>query len=115
MVARSTIEARYIVIVVGVVKMLWLRTLLVGLKMNQENQMRLWCNNKSAISIADNLVQHDRTKHIEIDRFFIKEKLSSCNLVQHYRTKHIEIDKFFIKEKLDSRILKLIMFLLKIT
>jgi hypothetical protein len=35
----------------------------------------VWCDNKSAICIANNLVQHDRTKHIEIDRFFIKEKL----------------------------------------
>jgi hypothetical protein len=35
----------------------------------------LWCDNKSAINIANNPVQHDRTKHVEIDRFFIKEKL----------------------------------------
>ena len=39
--------------------------------------MRLYCDNKSAISIAHNPVQHDRTKHIEIDRHFIKEKLDS--------------------------------------
>ena len=25
--------------------------------------------------IANNLVQHDRTKHVEVDRHFIKEKL----------------------------------------
>lgn len=37
--------------------------------------MKVWCDNKSAISIANNPVQHDRTKHVEIDRFFIKEKL----------------------------------------
>ena len=57
-----------------IVEMLWLRTLLIKLRMNQESQMRLWCDNKSAISINNNRVQHDRTKHIEIDRFFIKEK-----------------------------------------
>ena len=57
--------------------MLWLRNLLVDLKVNQENQMMLWCDNKLAIRIANNLVQQDRTKHIKIDRFFIKEKLDN--------------------------------------
>ncbi|RVW77933.1 Retrovirus-related Pol polyprotein from transposon RE1 [Vitis vinifera] len=33
------------------------------------------CDNKATISIAKNPVQHDRTKHVEIDRHFIKEKL----------------------------------------
>lgn len=37
--------------------------------------MRVYCDNKSAINIAHNPVQHDRTKHIEVDRHFIKEKL----------------------------------------
>jgi hypothetical protein len=49
----------------------------VELKVDQRVQMKLWCDNKSAISIANNHVQHDRTKHTEIDRFFIKEKLNS--------------------------------------
>lgn len=35
--------------------------------------MKIYCDNKSAINIAHNLVQHDRTKHIEVDRHFIKE------------------------------------------
>ena len=38
--------------------------------------MTLYCDNKAAISIAHNPIQHDRTKHIEIDRHFIKEKLN---------------------------------------
>ena len=39
--------------------------------------MKLYCDNKSTISIAHNPMQHDQTKHIEIDRHFIKEKLDS--------------------------------------
>jgi hypothetical protein len=60
-----------------VVEMLWLKDLLIDLKLDQETQMKLWCDNQSAISIASNSVQHDRTKHVEIDRFFIKKKLDN--------------------------------------
>ncbi|RVW36186.1 Retrovirus-related Pol polyprotein from transposon RE1 [Vitis vinifera] len=37
--------------------------------------IRLFCDNKVACDIAHNPVQHDPTKHVEVDRFFIKEKL----------------------------------------
>lgn len=37
--------------------------------------MGLYCDNKLEINIAQNLVQHDYTKHIKINRHFIKEKL----------------------------------------
>jgi hypothetical protein len=37
--------------------------------------MNLYCDNKTAIEISHNPVQHDRTKHIEVDRHFIKQNL----------------------------------------
>lgn len=52
-----------------------MRSLLLELKVFRGGPLNVWCDNKSAISIANNPVQHDRTKHVEIDRFFIKEKL----------------------------------------
>ena len=68
-------EAEYRAMTLGVTEMLWFRALLIELMMDQGVPMKLWCNNQSAINIANNFVQSDRTKHIEIDRFFIKKKL----------------------------------------
>lgn len=59
----------------GVCELLWLRFLLFKLGFPVTSPMRLYCDNKVVISIAHNLVQHDRTKHIEVYRYFIQEKL----------------------------------------
>lgn len=47
--------------------------------------MKVYWDNKAAISIAHNPVQHDRTKHIEVDRHFVKEKLESCIICVPYK------------------------------
>ncbi|KAK2983602.1 hypothetical protein RJ640_023136 [Escallonia rubra] len=74
-VARSSAEAEFRVIALGVCEALWLRLLLQDLGCVSKQPVKLYCDNKTACDIAHNLVQHDRTKHVEIDRFFIKEKL----------------------------------------
>ncbi|BBH03624.1 hypothetical protein Prudu_014548 [Prunus dulcis] len=75
-VARSSAEAEFRAMAHGVCELLWLKILFRDLRITIQGPMRLFCDNKAAISIAHNPVQHDRTKHIEIDRHFIKEKLS---------------------------------------
>lgn len=45
------------------------------LKLNWKILVMLFYDNKSAISIVNNPVQHDHSKHIEVDRHSIKEKL----------------------------------------
>ncbi|XP_057478145.1 retrovirus-related Pol polyprotein from transposon TNT 1-94 isoform X6 [Actinidia eriantha] len=75
-VARSSAKAEYRAMAHGVCELLWLQTLLHDLGVLIDGPMKLYCDNKAAINIAHNPVQHDRTKHIEIDRHFIKEKLS---------------------------------------
>ena len=57
--------------------MLWLKRVLEELKMSVNMPMKLYCDNKAAINIAQNLVHHDRTKHVEINRHFIKEKIDN--------------------------------------
>ncbi|KAM2959955.1 hypothetical protein FF1_029709 [Malus domestica] len=74
-VSRSSAEAEFRGMAHGICELLWLRKLLEGLGFKPKETMRLYCDNKSARDIADNPVQHDRTKHVEVDRHFIKEKL----------------------------------------
>ncbi|PRQ35370.1 putative RNA-directed DNA polymerase [Rosa chinensis] len=74
-VARSSAEAEYKGMARGLCELLWLRNLLRDLGFRQEKAMQLYCDNKATIEIAHNPVQHDRTKHVEVDRHFIKEKL----------------------------------------
>ncbi|XP_024187552.2 uncharacterized protein LOC112192448 isoform X2 [Rosa chinensis] len=76
-VARSSAEAEYRGMARGLCEMLWLRNLLRDLGFMQKKAMPLYCDNKAAIEIAHNPVQHDRTKHVEVDRHFIKEKLDA--------------------------------------
>jgi hypothetical protein len=56
-------------------KALRLRFLLYDLDFSLRQLVRLYYDNKTACNIAHNLALHDRTKHVEIDKFFIKNKL----------------------------------------
>ena len=68
-------EAEFRGIVKGITEILWIRKLLNELGFPQKTACKLFCDNKAAISISGNPVQHDRTKHVEVDRHFIKDKL----------------------------------------
>ncbi|CAL9023566.1 unnamed protein product [Prunus brigantina] len=76
-VSRSSAEAEYRGMAQGVCELLWLRRLLRDLGFGPQKPMDLYCDNKAAIAIAHNPVQHDRTKHVEVDRHFVKEKLDA--------------------------------------
>jgi hypothetical protein len=103
-VARSTAEAEFRSMAHGVCEVLWMQILLIELGLFKGTPLMLYCDNKAAIDIANNPVQHDRTKHVEIDRHFIKEKLergiicmpyvSSSNQVADILTKGLP-EKYF--------------------
>ncbi|RVW64248.1 Retrovirus-related Pol polyprotein from transposon RE1 [Vitis vinifera] len=96
-VARSSAEAEFRAMAQGVCELLWLKIVLEDLKIKWDGPMRLYCDNKSAISIAHNPVQHDRTKHIEIDRHFIKEKLDSGLICTPYVSTHGQLTDILTK------------------
>jgi hypothetical protein len=85
-VARSTAEAEFRSMAHGLCELLWLHILLSELRLCQSKPLMLYCDNKAAIDIANNPVQHDRTKHVEVDRHFIKEKLDRGVVCMPYVT-----------------------------
>lgn len=75
--ACSTAEVEFRAMVHGICELLWLRIILSDLKVKIESLVMLYCDNNAAIGFAHNPVQHDWTKHVEINRHFVKEKLDS--------------------------------------
>ena len=57
-------------------ELIWLKHLLQKLRFGKDEQMKPICDNQAVLHIASNPVFHDRTKHIEVDCHFIKEKIA---------------------------------------
>ena len=84
MVARSSAESKFKAITQGLCELLWLKIVLDDLRIKWDDLMKLYCDNKSAINIPHNPIQHDKTNHIEVDTHFIKEKLEQGVLCMSY-------------------------------
>ena len=72
-VARPSAEAEYRAMALGICEQ-WLKIVINDLKIKWQ-VMWLYRDNKAAINIANNAIQNDRTIHIEVNRYFIKEKI----------------------------------------
>ena len=58
-------------------ELIWLRHPLQELRFEKDEQMKLICDNQAALHITSNPVFHERTKYIEVDYYFIREKIAS--------------------------------------
>ncbi|CAI0377901.1 unnamed protein product [Linum tenue] len=86
-VSRSSSEAEYRALAQVVCEVQWLRNLLLEMGVQVPLSINLFCDNKSALHIAENPVFHERTKHIEIDCHVIRERLKSgLAKLSHIRT-----------------------------
>jgi len=71
-VSRSSAEAKYR----AVAEATWLRQLLLELHAPSRRASLVYCDNISAVYMSSNPVQHQRTKHIEIDLHFVRERVA---------------------------------------
>ena len=75
MVSRSSAEVEFRALELGICDGMWLQRLLNELGVTTGKPAKMLCDNQATIRIAKNPLHHDRTKHIEIDRHFIFEKI----------------------------------------
>ena len=78
----STAKAEYITAESCHTQLLWMQKLL-NYDIHQEH-LTIYCDNTSVINISKNLVQHSRTKHIEIRHHFIRELIEDGTLTLKY-------------------------------
>jgi hypothetical protein len=94
-VSRSNAEAVYCAVANGVAKTCWLRQLLVELYSPLSRATLIYCNNISDIYLSTNLVQHQRTKHVESDLHFIRGRVAVRDVrVLHVLTTSQSVDIF---------------------
>ncbi|GJY57498.1 retrovirus-related pol polyprotein from transposon TNT 1-94 [Tanacetum coccineum] len=72
--SMSSTEAEYMSLSACCAQVLWLRTQLTDYGFHFD-KIPTYCDSKAAIAISCNLVQHSRTKHIDVRYHFIKEQV----------------------------------------
>ncbi|GJR90309.1 retrotransposon protein, putative, ty1-copia subclass [Tanacetum coccineum] len=83
--SRSSAEAEYRGVANAVAETSWIRNLLRELHTPLFTATLVYCDNVSAVYMSANPVQHQRTKHIEIDIHFVRDKVAAG----HVRVLHV--------------------------
>ena len=82
-VALSSCEAEYYAMTEAIKELLWLTNMLTEIKVKFETPV-LYVDNQGAIALAQNPVNHQRTKHIDIRFHFIRDAIRSGKIIVKY-------------------------------
>jgi hypothetical protein len=77
---RSSTEAEYRSLALTCTEVMWLEYLHKEIQVPLQQPPILWCDNIGATFLASNPMFHARTKHIEIDYHFVRERVASNRL-----------------------------------
>ncbi|GJT21787.1 retrovirus-related pol polyprotein from transposon TNT 1-94 [Tanacetum coccineum] len=94
--AILSIEAEYIALFGCCAQILWMRSQLTDYGF-QINKIPLYCDNKSAIVLCCNNVQHSRAKHIDVRYHFIKEQVENGILELYFVRTEYQLADIFTK------------------
>ncbi|XP_023765083.1 uncharacterized mitochondrial protein AtMg00810-like [Lactuca sativa] len=110
-VSRSSAEAEYQAMATTVSEILWVRWLLSELGINVREATPLFCDNQSAKHIAHNPIFHKRTKHVEMDCFFVRERVETKEMAPTWLHTHHQLADLLTKplgsDRLHSLLVKM--------
>ena len=102
-ISRSSTESEYRALATTIAELYWLHQVLRDLGVFLPVPPKLWCDNVSALAIASNPVFHARTKHIEVDYHFVREKVLRKDLQVKYIATGDQLADVFTKSLPTSR------------
>nr|GFB07685.1 copia protein [Tanacetum cinerariifolium] len=94
--AIFTTEAEYIAMSGCCAQILWMRSQLTNYGFDF-NKIPLYCDNRSAIALCCNNVQHSRSKHIDIHHHFIREQVKRVMVELYFVTMDYQLADIFTK------------------
>ncbi|GJW16930.1 hypothetical protein Tco_0024366, partial [Tanacetum coccineum] len=94
--AISSTEAEYIALSGCCAQVLWMRSQLTDYGLGF-NKIPMYCDNKSAIALCCNNVQHSRSKHIDIRFHFIKEHVENGVIELYFVNTEYQLADIFTK------------------
>nr|GFA35615.1 retrovirus-related Pol polyprotein from transposon TNT 1-94 [Tanacetum cinerariifolium] len=94
--AISSTEAEYIALSGCCAQILWMRSQLSDYDL-VFNKIPMYCDNKSAIALCCNNVQHSRSKHIDIRYHFIKEQVEQGVIELYFVNTEYQLADLFTK------------------
>ena len=103
-VSRSSAESEYRVMAQSTCEIMWIHHLLTEVGLKSLLPAKLWCDNQAALHIASNPVYHERTKHIEIDCHFVREKIQAGLISTGYMRTEDQLSDVFTKALNGNRI-----------
>ncbi|KAM2804328.1 hypothetical protein COP1_045209 [Malus domestica] len=75
----------------------WILQLLSFLQVHIPSSPVLFCDNLSAIALSFNPVQHQKTKHIEVDVHFVRERIAQKQLAVQFVSSREQFADIFTK------------------
>jgi hypothetical protein len=95
-VSLSTAEAEYVAVGQCCAQLLWMRQTLWDFGYNL-SKVSFLCDNESAIRMADNPVEHNRTKHIDIRHHFLRDHQQKGDIEVFYVSTENQLADIFTK------------------